>query len=200
MFAVIHPIERFGGLAEVAAIVPSYGSHLNPHALRDVSDVVDDGFRLLWFPRVRLIIVLPHLVSTRKKKAEHWGIPVTVQRVRTDCAIKYHAHRRLISDCCGSHFAKGAYLCNPARTRFSGLHPIARLVASQRPSREKAHSGRCVLARIGWLIRIESVSRRPQLGGSRTPNGSVTCRQRYTVSAGRFVNSARASVGHVRTG
>src|ERR1019366_8839124 len=78
MFAVIHPIERLGGLAEVAAIVASYGSHLNLHALRDLSDVVNDGFRFLGFPIDRLITVLPRLVSTRKKKAEHAGIPVAV--------------------------------------------------------------------------------------------------------------------------
>jgi hypothetical protein len=82
MFAVIHPMERLGGLAEVAAIVASYGSHLNLHALRDLSDVVNDGFRFLWFPRGRRIIVLPHLVSTRKKKSHKPAAKKTKSRAR----------------------------------------------------------------------------------------------------------------------
>ena len=78
MFAVIHPIERLRGLAEVVAIVGGYGLHLRLRARGDLSDVVDDSFRILWFPIGRIVSILPRVVSTRKKKAEHVGIPVAV--------------------------------------------------------------------------------------------------------------------------
>lgn len=75
MLAVIHPIERLRRLAEVVAILASNGLHLRLHARGDPSDVVDDGFRLLYFPIGRLVIAYPRLVSRRKKKAEHASIP-----------------------------------------------------------------------------------------------------------------------------
>ena len=78
MFTVIHPIERLCCLAKVDALVASYGSYLCLHALRDLSDVVDDGFRFLWFPIARFVTVSPRLVSTRKKKAENVGIVVAM--------------------------------------------------------------------------------------------------------------------------
>ena len=107
-----------------------------------------------------------------RRKLNTWELRSQCQQARTDCAIKYDAHRRLISDFRGSHFSKGAVSVQ------SGKNQVFRAASHRAPSRFASS-----FSRKGTFRSVGGTALVPSLAGSVSAN-----RRRSTLSGATHIS------------